>query len=128
MDKIKIHLEFLLNDTAKQVLWTAISTAAGLEHWFADDISVKDKVFTFRWSKDEVRSAEILTNRIYSFIRFHWIDDENPRGYFELKMSQDEMTNAFVLEITDFAAEDEVDDLKELWTSQMTKMKRVFGL
>ncbi|SRR5574344_2106992 len=128
MDKVKIHLEFLLNDTAKQVLWTAISTPAGLEHWFANEITVKDKVFTFRWSKDEERSAEILNNRIYSFIRFHWLDDENPRGYFELKMSQDEMTNAFVLEINDFAAEDEVEDMEELWTSQVAKMRRVLGL
>lgn len=128
MDKVKIHLEFLLNDTAKQVLWTAISTPAGLEHWFANEITVKDKVFTFRWSKDEERSAEILNNRIYSFIRFHWLDDENPRGYFELKMSQDEMANAFVLEINDFAAEDEVEDMEELWTSQVAKMRRVLGL
>jgi hypothetical protein len=88
---------------------------------------VKDKVYTFCWSRDEQRSAEIIANRIFSFIRFHWLDDENPRGYFEIKMSQDELTNAFVLEINDFAPEDEVDDLKELWTSQVTKMRRVLG-
>ncbi len=127
MDKVKIHLEFLLKETAKHVLWTAISTPAGLENWFADKIMVKDKVYTFCWSRDEQRSAEIIANRVFSFIRFHWLDDENPRGYFEIKMSQDELTNAFVLEINDFAPEDEVDDLKELWTSQVTKMRRVLG-
>lgn len=127
MDTVKIHLEFLLKETAKHVLWTAISTPAGLENWFADKITVKDKIYTFRWSRDEERSAEVIANRVFSFIRFHWLDDENPRSYFEIKMSQDELTNAFVLEINDFAAEDEVDDLKELWTSEVTKMRRVQG-
>ena len=127
MDTVKIHLEFLLKETAKHVLWTAISTPAGLENWFADKITVKDKIYTFHWSRDEERSAEVIANRVFSFIRFHWLDDENPRNYFEIKMSQDELTNAFVLEINDFAAEDEVDDLKELWTSEVTKMRRVQG-
>src|SRR5574344_3069466 len=127
MDKIKIHLEFLLKETAKHVLWTTISTPAGLENWFADKVTIKDKVFTFQWSADEVRSADLAAMRAYSFVRFHWKDDDNPRGYFEIKMSQDELTNAFVLEINDFAPEGEEDDLKELWTSQIVKMRRVLG-
>ncbi|NLI37507.1 MAG: hypothetical protein GX416_13480 [Bacteroidales bacterium] len=127
MDKIKIHLEFLLKETAKHVLWNTISTPAGMENWFANRISVKDKVFTFWWSDDEVRSAEIVAIRTFSFIRFHWLDDDNPRTYFEIKMCQDELTKAFVLEINDFTNEEEGEDLKELWTSQIAKMRRVLG-
>lgn len=127
MEKEKIHLEFLLKETVKNILWTAISTVSGLENWFADQIVSDDKTVVFHWSKEEERTAEIIAVRAYSFIRFHWTDDENPRSYFELKMSQDELTGAFVLEITDFANPDEVDDLKELWTSQVAKMRRVLG-
>lgn len=127
MDKVKIHLEFLLKETAKHVLWNTISTPAGMENWFADKISVKDKVFTFCWSADEVRSAEVVAIRAFSFIRFHWQDDDSPRAYFEIKMCQDELTKAFVLEINDFSSEGEENDLKELWTSQITKMRRVLG-
>jgi hypothetical protein len=65
--------------------------------------------------------------RAYSFIRFHWQDEEDPHYYFELKMNQDELTGSFTLEITDFATPDEADDLKGLWTSQVAKMRRVLG-
>ncbi len=62
-----------------------------------------------------------------SFIRFRWLDDENEREYFELKMTNNELTNDFVLEITDFAEADEVDDLRELWESQVDTLRRTCG-
>jgi uncharacterized protein YndB with AHSA1/START domain len=127
MSKVKIHLEFLLNDTAKNILWSAISTVAGLENWFAEKIISDDKIVTFQWAANETKTAEIVAVRAYSFIRFHWLDDKDPHTYFELKMSQDELTNAFVLEINDFVNPDEVDDMKELWTSEVAKMRRVWG-
>ena len=127
MEKEKLHLEFLLNDTAKNILWTAISTVAGLETWFAVHVVSDGKVFTFEWSQNERRSATIIAERTCSFIRFHWNDDDDSRSYFEIKMNQDELTNSFVLEINDIVNRDELDDMKELWTSQVTKMRRVLG-
>ena len=38
MKKEKIHLEYLLNATSKNILWSAISTPTGLEDWFADKV------------------------------------------------------------------------------------------
>mgnify|MGYP000093837339 FL=1 len=38
MKKEKIHLEYLLNATSKNILWGAISTPTGLEDWFADKV------------------------------------------------------------------------------------------
>ena len=106
MERKKIHLEYLLNATSKSILWTAISTPTGLEGWFA-----------------ERRDAEIIAVRAYSFIRFRWLDDENPREYFELKMTNNELTNDFVLEITDFTNADEANDLCELWESQVDTLR-----
>jgi hypothetical protein len=127
MEKVKIHLEFLLKETAKNVLWSAISTVAGWENWFADKIISNDKVITFQWADNDSRTAEIVAERTYSFIRFHWLDDDDSHTYFEIKMSQDELTNAFVLEINDFVNPGEEEDMKELWTSQIVKMRRVWG-
>ena len=107
MERKKIHLEYLLNATSKSILWAAISTPTGLEGWFADRVQSDDKTVTFFWGKTEKRDAEIIAVRAYSFIRFRWLDDENEREYFELKMTNNELTNDFVLEITDFADIDE---------------------
>ena len=101
MEREKIHLEYLLNATSKSILWTAISTPTGLEGWFAV--------------------------RAYSFIRFRWLDNEKPREYFELKMTNNELTNDFVLEITDFTNADEANDLRELWESQVDTLRRTCG-
>ena len=86
-----------------------------------------DKIVEFHWGKTEQRDAEITAIRAYSFIRFRWLDDENERDYFEIKMNYNELTGDFVLEITDFAEPDEVDDMKELWDSQVNKLRRTCG-
>lgn len=127
MDRKKIHLEYLLNATSKSILWSAISTPTGLEGWFADRVQSDEKRVAFFWGKTEKREAEIVAMRAYSFIRFHWLDDENERDYFELKMSNSELTNDYVLEITDFADADEVTDLEELWESQVETLRRTCG-
>ncbi|WP_321479102.1 START-like domain-containing protein [uncultured Bacteroides sp.] len=127
MKKEKIHLEYLLNTTSRNIIWSAISTPIGLEGWFADRVTSDDKIVTFYWGKTENREAEIVAIRAYSFIRFHWLDDENERDYFELKMVKNELTGDYVLEITDFALPDETDDLEELWNSQIDNLKRSGG-
>ncbi len=127
MERKKVHLEYLLKATSKPILWSAISTPSGLESWFADRVQTDNKTVTFFWGKTEMRTAGIIAVRAYSFIRFQWKDCENPREYFELKMTNSELTNDFVLEITDFANADEVDDLCELWESQVETLRRTCG-
>ena len=122
MKREKIRLEYLLNATSKNILWSAISTPTGLEDWFADRVVSNDKIVEFHWGKTERRDAEIIAIRAYSFIRFRWLDDENERDYFEIKMNFNELTNVFVLEITDFAEPDEVEDMKEF-----VKLRRTCG-
>lgn len=127
MKKEKIHLEYLLNATSKNILWSAISTPTGLEDWFADKVISDDKTVDFYWGKTEERQASIVAIRAYSFIRFHWVDDDNEREYFELKMNYNELTNDYVLEISDFVDDDEADGMIELWDSQVAKLRRTCG-
>ncbi len=127
MKKEKIHLEYLLNATSKNIIWAAISTPSGLEDWFADRVETRDKNVTFHWGKTESRQAEIIAMRAYSYIRFRWADEAGERYYFELKMTNNELTNDYVLEITDYAEPDEVEDQKELWDSQVDTLRRACG-
>ena len=52
MSKEKIELEYLINCSPK-VLFNRLSTASGLAEWFADDVSVNGKKFTFFWEDAE---------------------------------------------------------------------------
>ena len=130
MKKEKIHIEYLLNASSRNILWSALSTPSGLENWFADKVvRVQDKIYSFQWGKTEKRDAEIINLRMNSFIRFHWLDDEDEqKTYFEFKININELTNDYVLEITDFAEPDEVDDQIGLWNSQVDTLKRVSGM
>jgi uncharacterized protein YndB with AHSA1/START domain len=127
MSKVKVHLEYMLRATSKSIIWAAISTPSGLEGWFADRVSSDNKSFTFYWGKTESRTAEIIGLRAFAFIRFRWEDATDEREYFEMRMSNNELTNDYVLEITDFAEDDEADDMKELWDSQMDTLRRTCG-
>ncbi len=127
MIKEKIHLEYLLKGATKNLLWSSISTPSGLENWFADKVFSNDKIVEFHWGKVETRIAEIIAIRSYSYIRLRWLDDENSRDYFEIKMNYNELTSDFVLEITDYVEPDEIEDMTELWDSQVLRLKRTCG-
>ena len=128
MKKEKIHMEYPLSATSKAIIWGAISAPSGLENWFADKVKANDKVFSFTWGKTEHRDAEVVNYRAYSFIRFHWMDDEDPKTYFEIKMCQNELTEDYSLEVTDFALPEEVEDQKGLWDSQIETLRRTCGM
>jgi len=93
----------------------------------ADRITEKDGVYTFQWGKDEKREAELLGCREGVYIRFHWLD-EAPKTYFELRINVSELTKAHVLEITEISLNEEEEDLRQMWESQMEDLRRVAGL
>ncbi len=127
MKKEKIHLQYLLNGASKNILWSSISTPSGLENWFADRVISDDRTVEFQWGKTEKRTAEIIAVRSQSFIRFRWTDEDETRSHFEIRMNYNELTGDFVLEIVDFVEPDETEDMKELWDSQVVKLRRTCG-
>ena len=118
----------MLKGGSGNVVWSIISTPSGLETWFADKVTAKEKTFTFRWGKTEVREAELINCRTNNFIRFHWQDDTDRKSFFELRIVYNELTEDLMLEVTDWAEPEEMDDLRDLWDSDIEKLKRVSGL
>jgi hypothetical protein len=128
MKKAKIKMEYMLKGGTENIIWSIISTASGLETWFADKVTSKEKIYTFRWGKTETREAELIGCRANNFIRFHWLDDEERKSYFEMKIVYNELTEDLTLEVTDWAEPGEEDDVRDLWDSEIEKLKRVSGL
>lgn len=128
MTKRKFNLEYSLNAVSGPILWNAIGTPTGLQTWMADKVTVDEHMFTFEWSKEEVRQAEMTHCRANSHIRFHWMDDENPKSFFELRMEYNELTGDYTLLITDFAEEDEIQEMTELWNFEVEQLIRQCGM
>ena len=121
-DKIKIQLEYVIN-CSPRVLYNRLSTASGLTEWFADDVRIKGKQYTFIWEGSE-QTAEMTLRKENSLVRFTWVYED---GYFEFKIMRDELTNDVSLLIVDFAEEDEQEETEELWNSQVSELKHVLG-
>lgn len=124
-EKTKIHLEYIINCSPK-VLYNRLSTAAGLAEWFAENVTVKGKKYTFTWEGLE-QHAEKTLHKENQLVRFNWIDDEDEDSYFEFKITQDELTNDVSLIVIDFAEEDEIDETKNLWDTQISDLKHILG-
>ena len=123
---IKYSLEFPINSSVS-ILYKRLSTASGLAEWFADDVIVKNKIFTFFWEGSE-QEAKLLNLKTNHFIRFKWEDNDIKEDYFEFLIQIDEMTSDVSLIITDFA-EDEQDQEEQtnLWSNQISLLKRAIG-
>lgn len=127
MEKIKIHREYILTSGSIEMLWNMISMPSGLELWFADKVTVDGKLYTFQWANNETRTARLMSSHQYSYIRFHWTDEE--RGtFFELKMDEDELTGDYILTVTDFVEKGDEDEMKKLWNTQIADLKREAGI
>jgi len=127
MKKEKFHIEFVFDKVSKNSLWDYFSTAAGLAEWFADSVVIDGKLFAFQW-KNYINEAEVTGMSPYNYIRFHWMEDENPDTFFEFRLQKIELTGGVTLEITDFADEEEKENAAALWITQIRTLKRTLGL
>jgi hypothetical protein len=127
MKKKKYHIEYIFDKAGKSSLWEHISSVTGLEGWFADKVSVDGKVYTFTWNAYWAE-AEVVGINQNNYIRFHWLDDENPASFFEFRLHKNELTGEVVLEITDFAEEHEKEDAINLWETEVRSLRRILGL
>jgi hypothetical protein len=109
------------------ILYKRLSTPSGLSEWFADDVVIKNKIFTFFWDGSE-QEAKLLKLKTNQFIRLKWEDNYTKEDYFEFLIQIDEMTSDVSLMITDFA-EDEQDQKEqtELWNKQISALKSAIG-
>ena len=126
-EKIKFEIEFPIT-ASPQLLYQYISTSSGLSEWFADNVNSRGEVFTFIWD-GESQKARISTKKSSEKIRFKWLGDDEQEidSYFEFKIQEDELTKDVSLVVVDFAEEDEIEEAKQLWETQIADLKQVLG-
>lgn len=127
MEKKKIKLELDMKSTPVALLWEYISSAPGLAKWFADDVEVEGKEYTFYWSKLP-QTARLTALRQGSHLRLKWEGDEDPKAYFEMRILVSDFSDHVMLSITDFAEPGEEEEQIELWRSQLDTLRRHIGV
>jgi uncharacterized protein YndB with AHSA1/START domain len=123
--KGKYQMEFIIRCPVT-LLYDFISTPSGLQEWFADDVNLKNDMYSFNWD-GQVQQAKLLNAKIDNYLRFRWID--KPEGtYVEFRLLQDELTGEVSLVVTDFGdSEDDIITNRRLWESQIQRLIKVMG-
>ena len=123
-EKKKFTIEYEIKSSPR-ILYTFLNEPNGLTQWFADDVSVRDQVYTFTWD-DEKQTAKLMAIKENKLVRFKWVDDE-PQYFFEMEIIQDELTNDVALSITDFATEETISERKQIWDNQIQYLISTLG-
>jgi uncharacterized protein YndB with AHSA1/START domain len=123
-EKKKFTIEYEIKSSPR-ILFTFLNEPNGLAQWFADDVNIRDQIYTFTWD-DEPQKAKLVTIKENKLVRFKWLEDE-PQCYFEMEILQDELTNDVALSITDFATEDQIPERRLIWDNQIDYLISVLG-
>ena len=122
---LNVQIEFPIRSSLR-ILFNQISTPSGLSEWFADNVNLNGKNYTFFWDGDE-QDAELLSKKNNQSIKFRWTD-EPKNTFFELKIVIDDITQDISLIITDFAEDEEdEEEAKLLWNKQIEKLRQSIG-
>ncbi len=132
MENNKICIERELKSKSSNLIWSLLSTPEGLGKWFADDVKLKNGVFTFTWgniwSNHEIRSARILEKVQGDHIRLRWTEEGYEDMYLEMKMEKVDITGDYILIITDFAIDGDTDTLEDIWAANLKALRRSTGI
>jgi uncharacterized protein YndB with AHSA1/START domain len=121
----KFEMEFILHAPIG-LLYDFLTTPSGLAEWFADDVDLKNDIYTFDWDGSK-QHAKIVAAKLDNFIRLHWLD--KPDGtYFEFRILADELTNEISLMVTDFGdGDDDIRTSRQLWQAQIQRLIKSMG-
>ena len=125
MKREKFEMEFLFK-ASPSILYTFLTTPACIVRWFCDSVDIQGDIYTFSWEGFE-EVAEMIDDIEEERLRFKWLDADNPEEYFEYRLSKSAVTGETILEIVDFAFEDEINDQEQLWTSQINQLRKETG-
>lgn len=108
------------------ILWGFLSSAVGLQEWFADKVDEWEGVFSFTWGGGTPEKARIVDEEEEHFIRYHWLQSEKGE-YFEFRITKTEISNQTILVISDFAEKGEIKDATQLWDYQVKELFHRLG-
>lgn len=108
------------------ILYNFLSTASGLQEWFADNVDERDGVMSFSWSGGAPDKAKILAREENVLAKYSWLH-EDAKEYFEFKIITAEISNQTILVITAFANKDEVKDDSMVWEHQVKDLFHRIG-
>lgn len=124
MDRVEFTIDFLFRSSIP-VVYQFLTTPACLVRWFCDEVDVTGTTYTYDWDGAE-EVAELIEDVENERLRFEW-EDADDGEFLEFTIGKSPITGETTLKIVGYCDDDEVDQEKELWSTQITKMKKEMG-
>lgn len=125
MKRVQVNLEFIFR-ASPTIIYRFLTTPSTLIRWFCDEVDITGDVFTFIW-EGAPEVAHLIDDIEDERLRFKWEDADDEDEYLEFRMTKSPVTGETVLEITDYCDDDEVEDIRQLWTAQLKQLKQETG-
>lgn len=125
MERVSFDVEFLFR-ASPTILYKFFTVPSAIIRWFCDEADIEGEIYTFAWDGAE-ETAEMIDDIEDERVRFKWEDAESDEEYWEIRFSKSEVTGETILEITDWCDDDEVDDQRQFWESQIKKLRMATG-
>jgi START-like superfamily domain len=125
MAKFKYSQEFPFK-TSPKVLYSYISTAGGLQQWFAEKVTMDSShLYHFYWD-DEPHIAELTSARLNKSTKFDFTGADEG-NFLEFKLITSEIDNSVYLKITDCSDNEDSNELESLWKGLIMDLKEIVG-
>ncbi|MDF2157923.1 START-like domain-containing protein [Algoriphagus sp. CAU 1675] len=130
MVKNKFVSDYQIN-ASKKIVFHYLSTASGLEEWFADEVKInEDKVFIFDFDNED-HYARLASLRNNAHVKFEFFDpknlEEDDNSYIEFKLEENELTQTLFLKVIDYSDGYDDDELVAIWDGLVSKLKEIIG-
>lgn len=130
MVKNKFVSDYQIN-ASKKIVFQYISTASGLEEWFADEVKIdEDKNYIFNFDNED-HHAKLTSIKTNSYVKFEFFDPKNPidedNAYIEFKIVENELTQTLFLKVTDYSDVYDEDESLSIWDGMIARFKEMIG-
>ena len=122
--------DYQLN-ASKKIVYAYLSTASGLQEWFADVVRIdEDKNYIFNFDGED-HFARQNTPKANLHIRWDFFDPKSPsngkESFIEFKLDETELTNSLYLKVIDASNFYTQEELEGIWDGLISRLKQIIG-
>ena len=122
--------DYQLN-ASKKIVYTYLSTASGLQEWFADEVRInEDKDFIFNFDQED-NYAKLTVLKANLHVRLDFFDPKRMHdqvdSFIEFKLDETELTQSLFLKVIDQSNFYNLEELEVIWDGLISKLKEIIG-
>jgi uncharacterized protein YndB with AHSA1/START domain len=130
MSKDHFVADYQLN-ASKKIVYTYLSTASGLQEWFADKVRIdEDKNYIFNFDQEDHYAKQTIV-KANLHVRWDFFDPKFPNSavesFIEFKLDETELTQSLFLKVIDQSNLYTLDELEGIWEGLILKLKETIG-